>query len=70
MNLPIDINVPNLAVPDLNAPKLNVPRTLIVATAGHVDHGKTALVKHLTGTNTDTLAEEKSRGLTINLGYA
>jgi selenocysteine-specific elongation factor len=48
----------------------NAPRTLIVATAGHVDHGKTALVKHLTGTNTDTLAEEKSRGLTINLGYA
>lgn len=50
--------------------KLNASRTLIVATAGHVDHGKTALVKHLTGTNTDTLAEEKSRGLTINLGYA
>ena len=70
MNLPININVPDLAEPDLNAPKLNVPRTLIVATAGHVDHGKTALVKHLTGTNTDTLAEEKSRGLTINLGYA
>lgn len=44
--------------------------TLIVATAGHVDHGKTALVGHLTGTNTDTLAEEKARGLTINLGYA
>ncbi|MFK7864168.1 MAG: selenocysteine-specific translation elongation factor [Pseudohongiellaceae bacterium] len=44
--------------------------TLIVATAGHVDHGKTALVRHLTGTNTDTLAEEKARGLTINLGYA
>lgn len=49
---------------------LKTSNTLIVATAGHVDHGKTALVKHLTGTNTDTLAEEKSRGLTINLGYA
>lgn len=46
------------------------PSTLIVATAGHVDHGKTALVRHLSGTETDTLAEEKSRGLTINLGYA
>lgn len=45
-------------------------QTLIIATAGHVDHGKTSLVKLLTGTDTDTLAEEKSRGLTINLGYA
>jgi selenocysteine-specific elongation factor len=59
----------NLPTP-VEATNLNAPRTLIVATAGHVDHGKTALVKHLTGTNTDTLAEEKSRGLTINLGYA
>ena len=45
-------------------------RSLIVATAGHVDHGKTSLVKHLTGVDTDTLEEEKNRGLTINLGYA
>jgi len=45
-------------------------RTLIVATAGHVDHGKSTLVKALTGTDTDTLAEEIKRGLTINLGYA
>ena len=43
---------------------------MLVATAGHVDHGKTSLVKHLTGTNTDRLAEEKQRGLTIELGYA
>jgi len=43
---------------------------VIVATAGHVDHGKTSLIKALTGVDTDTLAEEKSRGLTINLGYA
>ena len=43
---------------------------MIIATAGHVDHGKTSLVKALTGTDTDTLAEEKARGLTINLGYA
>ena len=43
---------------------------MLVATAGHVDHGKTSLVKHLTGTDTDRLAEEKRRGLTIELGYA
>ena len=43
---------------------------MIIATAGHVDHGKTALVKALTGVDTDSLAEEKARGLTINLGFA
>lgn len=43
---------------------------LILAVAGHVDHGKTALVKALTGTDTDTLAEEKLRGLTIEPGFA
>ncbi len=43
---------------------------MTIATAGHVDHGKTSLVNVITGVNTDTLAEEKSRGLTINLGFA
>ncbi|MDP6353153.1 MAG: selenocysteine-specific translation elongation factor [Alphaproteobacteria bacterium] len=43
---------------------------MIVATAGHVDHGKTLLVKALTGIDTDRLPEEKSRGLTIDLGFA
>jgi selenocysteine-specific elongation factor len=43
---------------------------LILATAGHVDHGKTALVEALTGTNTDRLPEEKARGITIDLGFA
>lgn len=43
---------------------------LILAVAGHVDHGKTALVKALTGTDTDTLAEETRRGLTIEPGFA
>ena len=42
----------------------------IVATAGHVDHGKSALVKALTGTDPDRLPEEKSRGITIDLGFA
>ncbi|MEM8563971.1 MAG: GTP-binding protein, partial [Pseudomonadota bacterium] len=43
---------------------------MIIATAGHVDHGKTALIKQLTGVDTDRLAEEQRRGLSINLGYA
>ena len=43
---------------------------MIVATAGHVDHGKTSLVKALTGVDTDKLPEEKNRGLTIELGFA
>lgn len=43
---------------------------MIIATAGHVDHGKTLLVKNLTGIDTDRLADEKSRGLTIDLGFA
>ena len=42
----------------------------VVATAGHVDHGKSTLVKVLTGTDPDRLAEEKERGLTIDLGFA
>ena len=42
----------------------------IIATAGHVDHGKSALVKALTGTDPDRLPEEKVRGITIDLGFA
>lgn len=42
---------------------------IIIGTAGHIDHGKTALVKELTGVDTDTLEEEKKRGITINNGY-
>ena len=43
---------------------------VIVGTAGHIDHGKSSLVKALTGTDPDRLKEEKSRGITIELGYA
>ncbi len=43
---------------------------IILGTAGHVDHGKTALIKALTGTDTDRLKEEKERGITIELGFA
>lgn len=46
-----------------------MPHT-IIGTAGHIDHGKTALVKALTGVDTDRLREEKERGLTIDLGFA
>ena len=43
---------------------------MIITLAGHVDHGKTSLVRALTGVDTDRLAEEKARGLTIDLGFA
>jgi len=45
-------------------------KTIILGTSGHIDHGKTALVKALTGIDTDRLKEEKERGITIELGFA
>ena len=45
-------------------------RSIVVGTAGHVDHGKSALVRALTGTDPDRLKEEKARGITIDLGFA
>ena len=45
-------------------------KTIILGTSGHIDHGKTALVKALTGIDTDRLKEEKARGITIELGFA
>jgi selenocysteine-specific elongation factor len=45
-------------------------KSVIVGTAGHIDHGKSALVEVLTGTHPDRLAEEKRRGITIDLGFA
>jgi selenocysteine-specific elongation factor len=47
-----------------------MPRDLILGTAGHIDHGKTSLVKALTGVDTDRLPEEKARGITIDIGFA
>ena len=47
-----------------------MPRSFVVGTAGHIDHGKSALVQALTGTDPDRLAEEKARGITIDLGFA
>src|SRR5580698_6780546 len=43
---------------------------VVIGTAGHIDHGKTALVRALTGIDTDRLPEEKRRGITIDLGFA
>src|ERR1700752_3902875 len=43
---------------------------LTLGTAGHIDHGKTALIRALTGVNTDRLPEERTRGISIELGYA
>jgi len=50
---------------------LNSPRkSLIIGTAGHIDHGKSTLIEALTGTHPDRLEEEKRRGITIDLGFA
>jgi selenocysteine-specific elongation factor len=49
---------------------LDPVRPLVLGTAGHIDHGKTALVRALTGVDTDRLPEEKARGITIELGFA
>src|ERR1700724_1383959 len=46
------------------------PKSVVVGTAGHIDHGKSALVLALTGTDPDRLKEEKARGITIDLGFA
>jgi selenocysteine-specific elongation factor len=49
---------------------LQLEKNIILGTAGHIDHGKTSLVKALTGIETDRLKEEKERGITIELGFA
>jgi selenocysteine-specific elongation factor len=48
----------------------DVTRLAVIGTAGHIDHGKTALVRRLTGVDTDRLPEEKRRGISIDLGFA
>lgn len=49
---------------------MSAPRSIVVGTAGHIDHGKTTLIRALTGVNTDRLEEEQKRGITIELGFA
>lgn len=53
-----------------SSPAASPPATAVVGTAGHVDHGKSTLVRALTGTDPDRLEEEKRRGMTIDLGFA
>src|SRR3954469_9675230 len=50
--------------------RTSMARDLILGTAGHIDHGKTSLVKALTGIDCDRLPEEKARGITIDIGFA
>src|ERR1700752_2984675 len=54
----------------LNPKDVNMARDLILGTAGHIDHGKSSLVKALTGIDCDRLPEEKARGITIDIGFA
>ena len=50
--------------------RVNLMTNIVIATAGHIDHGKTTLIKALTGKDLDSTKEEKQRGLTINLGFS
>jgi selenocysteine-specific elongation factor len=59
-------NLPLRSAPLPAAP----PKSVVIGTAGHIDHGKTALIRALTGVDTDRLPEEKRRGITIDLGFA
>jgi selenocysteine-specific elongation factor len=59
-----------MTAPMIAAPDLHVSRGFVLGTAGHVDHGKSTLVKALTGIDPDRLAEEKARSMTIDLGFA
>ena len=53
-------------IPNVNSPS----QSIVIGTAGHIDHGKTTLIRALTGIDTDRLPEEKRRGITIDLGFA
>ena len=60
----------NRCFPPLPENDVTMTTDLILGTAGHIDHGKTSLVRALTGVDTDRLPEEKRRGITIELGFA
>ncbi len=51
-------------------PAVDPSKSVVIGTAGHIDHGKTALIRALTGVDTDRLPEEKRRGITVDLGFA
>src|SRR5271169_2670354 len=54
----------------MDSSAVHSPKSIVLGTAGHIDHGKSSLVKALTGTDPDRLKEEKERGITIDLGFA
>src|ERR1700757_2150088 len=56
--------------PPSASPFGTLPKSVVIGTAGHIDHGKTALIRVLTGIDTDRLPEERRRGITIDLGFA
>src|SRR5207237_9591583 len=58
------------AAPTPSTMRIGSMKNIIAGTAGHIDHGKTALVRALTGIDADRLEEEKRRGITIDLGFA
>src|SRR5204863_4409982 len=60
----------NISPPRCATSALRTADMRVVATAGHVDHGKSTLIEALTGTDPDRFPEEKARGLTIDLGFA
>ena len=64
--------LPSLSVDKMSGVKELIPSSnpFVIGTSGHIDHGKTTLVKALTGVDTDRFAEEKIRGITIDLGFA
>ena len=55
---------------DVDSARMEAMAHIVVGTAGHIDHGKTSLVKALTGIDADRLKEEKERGITIDIGFA
>src|ERR1700687_3004409 len=67
---PIPSSWPESGATEPAPPILSRMKSVIVGTAGHIDHGKTALVKALTGIDADRLEEEKRRGITIDIGFA
>src|SRR5438105_10029693 len=65
----LGIKFPSIHTVRVKGQGVNGTKHLIIGTAGHVDHGKTALIRALTGTDTDRLKEEQERGMSIDLGF-
>ena len=65
-----DTSAPAAPAEPAAAPPADHPLRAVIGTAGHIDHGKTTLVRHLTGMETDRLREEQARGISIELGFA